>query len=142
MVPLSSSAIEQLTAVLRAGPPLKFAMLFGSVSKGTDGPRSDVDLAIFPADPALSLHDELSLQTQLSRSCGRTVDLVRLDRAPTVVKWQVVRHGRVLLNSAPFAAQRFIADSVAEYLDFAPAFERAAETFRRFLVAGGKGQSA
>lgn len=110
-------------------------MLFGSMAKGTDRPESDVDIGIFPEDPGLSLHDELSLQTELSRSCGRDVDLVRLDRAPTLVKWQIVRHGRVLLDSVPFAAQRFIADSVAEYLDFAPAFGRAAETFRRFLVA-------
>lgn len=28
-------------AVVRAGTPLRFAMLFGSVAKGTDGPKSD-----------------------------------------------------------------------------------------------------
>ena len=117
-------------------------MLFGSVAQGTDGPNSDVDLGIFPEDPALSLQDELSLQTELSRSYGRKVDLVRLDRAPTLVKWQVVRHGRVLMERVPSSARRFIADSVADYLDFAPAFERASETFRRFLVAEGKGQGA
>ena len=115
-------------------------MLFGSVAMSTDGPTSDIDIGIFPEDPALSLQDELSLQTNLSRSCGRVVDLVRLDRAPTLVKWQVVRHGRVLLDAVPFAAQRFIAESVADYLDFAPAFERAAERFRRILASERKGR--
>jgi hypothetical protein len=70
--------------------------------------------------------------------CGRTVDLVRLDKAPTLVRWQVVRYGHVLLENSPFAASRFVAASVAEYLDFAPAFERAAETFRRVLAAEGR----
>lgn len=139
MEPAASPALEQLTAALRVGPPLRFAMLFGSVARGTDSPTSDIDIGIVPADPGLSLQDELSLQTELSRSCGRVVDLVRLDRAPTLVKWQVVRHGRVLLDGVPFAAQRFIADSVADYLDFAPAFERAGEAFRRVLVAERKG---
>jgi predicted nucleotidyltransferase len=138
MVLSSSPELERLTAALRAGPPLRFAMLFGSVAEGTDRPTSDIDVGIFPEDPALSLQDELSLQTELARSCGRSVDLVRLDRASTLVRWQVVRHGGVLLEVIPFAAQRFIADSVADYLDFAPAFEQAAETFRRFLVAEGK----
>jgi predicted nucleotidyltransferase len=142
MVLSSSPELERLTVALRAGPPLRFAMLFGSVAEGTNGPTSDVDIGIFPQDTELSLQDELSLQTELARSCGRSVDLVRLDRAPTLVRWQVVRHGRVLLEGVPFAAQRFIADSVAEYLDFAPAFERAAETFRRFLVAEGRGRDA
>ena len=117
-------------------------MLFGSVARGTDGPNSDIDIGIFPDDPGMSLPDELSLQTELSRSCGRVVDLVRLDRAPTLVRWQVVRDGRVLLDTVPFAAQRFIAESVGDYLDFAPAFERAAESFRRFLVAEGKRHGA
>jgi predicted nucleotidyltransferase len=127
-----------LVAVLRAGPPLRFAMLFGSAAKGTQRTDSDVDVAIFPDDPQLSLADELSLQTSLTRTCARDVDLVRLDRAPTLVRWQVVRHGRVLLEPRPFTAARFIAAAIADYLDFAPAFERAAETFRRALIAAGR----
>jgi uncharacterized protein len=129
--------LKDLAATLRAGPPLRFAMLFGSVATATARANSDVDIGIFPVNPDLSLTDELSLQTELARVCGRQVDLVRLDRASTLVRWQVVRHGRVLVESEPFAAARFIADSIAEYLDFAPAFERASETFRRVLAAEG-----
>lgn len=114
-------------------------MVFGSVATGTARPDSDIDIGmIFPRDPNLSLTDELTLQTALARASGRNVDIVRLDRAPTLVRWQVVRHGRVLLENEPFAVARFTADSVAEYLDFAPALMRAAETFRRVLAAEGK----
>jgi predicted nucleotidyltransferase len=133
---------EQLAAVLAAGPPLRFAMLFGSTAAGTARPDSDIDIAIFPEDPELSLTDELSLQTALARVSHRNVDLVRLDRAPTLVRWQVVRYGRVLVENTPFAAARFTAASIAEYLDFAPAFERAAEAFRRVLASEGRGRPA
>jgi predicted nucleotidyltransferase len=126
---------ELLAAVLLAGPPLRFAMLFGSMATGMGTPDSDVDVGIFPADPRLPLQDELSLQTELARVCGRDVDLVRLDQAPTLVCWQVVRYGRVIMEATPFAAARFVAASVADYLDFAPAFQRATENFRRALVA-------
>ncbi len=110
-------------------------MLFGSAAKGKLRADSDFDVAILPADPYIALSDELALQAELTRVCERDVDLVRLDLAPTLVKWQVVRDGRVLLEQAPFAAARFAAVATAEYLDFAPAFDRATETFRRRLVA-------
>ena len=124
-----------LTAALRSGPRLKLAILFGSAAKGALRADSDVDVAILPAAQDIALHAELELQAELSRVCERDVDLVRLDLAPTLVKWQVVRDGQVLLEQAPFAAARFRAMAAAEYLDFAPAFDRASETFRRRLVA-------
>jgi predicted nucleotidyltransferase len=130
--------IEGLKAALNAGPPLRFAMLFGSAAKGTMRPDSDVDIAIFPIDPDLALGVELTLQADLNRVCGRDVDLVRLDQASTIVRWQVIRNGRLLIEPVPFSAARFTAVAAADYLDFAPAFSRAAETFRRRLVAIGE----
>jgi predicted nucleotidyltransferase len=110
-------------------------MLFGSAAKGNLCADSDVDVAILPAEHDIALSDELALQAELTRVCERDVDLIRLDLAPTLVKWQVVRDGQVLLEQAPFAAARFIAITTAEYLDFAPALDRATEIFRRRLVA-------
>ena len=133
-----SSLDRLLAAALVAGPPLHFAMLFGSEARGTRRADSDVDIGIFPVDAHLSLQDELSLQTELAHVCRRDVDLVRLDWAPTLVRWQVVRYGRVIMESTRFSAARFVAASVADYLDFAPAFERAAERFRRALAAAGR----
>jgi predicted nucleotidyltransferase len=127
--------LERLSAGLLAGPPLRFAMLFGSAAKGTMRADSDVDVAIYPQDSSLPLATELALQTELTRLCGRDVDLIRLDRAQTLVCWQVVRYGRLLIEQVPFSASRFTAHAIGEYLDFAPAFDRAAETFRRQLVA-------
>jgi hypothetical protein len=95
-----------------------------------------VDVALIPENPALSLHDELRLQSDLARACGRTVDLVRLDHAPTLVRWQVARHGVLLLASGPFEASRFIASAAADYIDFAPALEVAGERFRQRLAKG------
>src|ERR1043165_3865967 len=104
--------IDELVTALGAGPPLRFAMLFGSAARGGMRADSDVDIAIFPDDLRLSLADELALQAELARACGRDVDLVRLDLAPTLVKWQVARYGRVVLERTPFAAARFVASAV------------------------------
>jgi uncharacterized protein len=133
---LTLPALDLIVAALRGGPPVRLAILFGSTARGTQRSDSDIDIGIVPEDPELPLNEELTLQTELSRVSGRQVDLVRLDRASTLLRWQVVRHGRALVEAEPFAAARFTADTVAEYLDFAPAFERAAENFRRVLTAG------
>ncbi|MBI3270904.1 MAG: nucleotidyltransferase domain-containing protein [Planctomycetes bacterium] len=127
---------DRLRAALRAGPALRLAMLFGSGASGTLRPESDVDVAILPANPQQSLHEDLALQAALSMACGREVDLVRLDQAVTLLRWQVARHGRPLLAASPAEVSRFVADAASEYLDFAPAFERAAEVFRRRLLTG------
>jgi predicted nucleotidyltransferase len=47
--------LAQLEGALRAGPPLRLALLFGSVARGTQRADSDVDVAILPAAPELSL---------------------------------------------------------------------------------------
>jgi predicted nucleotidyltransferase len=127
--------LEDLMSALRAGPPLRLAIMFGSAARGAMHEASDVDIGIIPADPALSLAAELDLQVSLERVCGRPVDLVRLDRAPTLVKWQVARDAKVLLEGAPFEASRFIASAASEYLDFEPTFTEAAERFRKRLAA-------
>jgi uncharacterized protein len=126
--------MDDLVAALRAGPPLELAMLFGSAATGRMHAGSDVDVAIVPRDRNLPLADELSLQTELARICRRDVDLVRLDLASTFVRWQVAKSGRLLVEARPFSAKRFVAEAAAEYLDFAPAFERAMERFRARLA--------
>jgi predicted nucleotidyltransferase len=97
-------------------------------------PDSDVDLAILPADPGLPLALELDLTARLSAALRREVDVLRLDHAPTLLRWEVVRKGRVIWARSPAEAVRFRAEVAAEYADFAPAYREAAERFRRHLA--------
>jgi predicted nucleotidyltransferase len=128
------SLIAALEGACRSGPPLRLAVLFGSFAVGRPRSGSDVDVAIVPEDEGLALSDELALQVQLARACGREVDLVRLDLASTLVRWQVARHGRLIAEGRRGEFHRFRASAASDYIDFAPALERAGERFRRRLV--------
>lgn len=119
---------------LSAGPTLRLGVLFGSVARGRAGADSDVDVAIVPEDPALDLRAELDLQVALERAAGRPVDLVRLDRASTILRWQVATTGVPLLEGRRGAWRRFVAEAAIEHADFAPALARAADLFRRRLA--------
>lgn len=132
---LSEETIDRLRAALRGGPPLRFAVLFGSAAAGRLRPGSDVDVAIWPVDCDLPLRAELDLQAALARASGREADLVRLDRATTLVRWEVAHACKPLIEARPGAVARFMADAASEYLDFEPAFQRAAEAFRRALAS-------
>ena len=132
----SALPLADLKAALASGPRLRLAMVFGSAARGRLHQASDVDIAIIPEDAQLPLREELRLQVELTRVAGRDVDLVRLDRAPTLVRYQVAKHGIALFESGPFEAARFTAAAVSEYLDFEPSLRRAAEVFRRRVAAG------
>ena len=67
------------------------------------------------------------------------VDLVRLDTASTLLKWQVATTGVPLSEISPGEFAKFQARAASEYIDFAPAFAYHGEIFRRRLVEQGKG---
>lgn len=120
---------ERILAALRAGPPLRLAILFGSRASGRVHAESDVDVAIVPVDPELALSAELALQDAIARAANLDVDLVRADRADTVVRREIAR-GRPLLEERPGTFARFAADAMLEYLDMEPLL---IESRRRYL---------
>jgi predicted nucleotidyltransferase len=106
---------DRIRQVLLDGPPLRLAILFGSRARGAARPDSDIDLAILPVDPALSLRDESLLVANLEHATGARVDLVRVDRAPPALRWRIARDGIVLLSMPRQAAPRFLARAGIEH---------------------------
>lgn len=101
--------------MLREGPSLRLAILFGSRARGTGRPDSDIDIAILPTDAALPLRDESLLVTDLERATGAPVDLVRLDHATEALRWRIARDGIVLLSNPAHVAPRFLARTAIEH---------------------------
>lgn len=127
--------VDELVRTLRGGPPLRLAVLFGSGARGTMHAGSDLDIGIVPTSAGLSWAAETGLQADLAHACGRDVDVVRLDEATTLLRGQVARDGRPLLESTPGEFTRFRVAALIEYLDFLPAYDAAAECFRQSLLA-------
>jgi predicted nucleotidyltransferase len=90
--------LSALRAALRTEQNVRFALLFGSVAKGTSGPRSDIDVLVALRDERLERVVELS--TKLTAATGRRVDVVRLEDAQSE-PWflaDVIADGRVLVD--------------------------------------------
>jgi hypothetical protein len=94
-------------------------------------------VAVLPLEESADF-DDLSLQTALTLAAGREVDLIRLDRASTLLKWQVAKSAVPLFEATPGESARFRARAAGEYADFSPTYAQHAETFRRRLIKQGK----
>jgi predicted nucleotidyltransferase len=134
--------IDRIRRTLSQGPGLRLAILFGSAARGRAGPDSDIDVGILPSDPDLTLHAELDLQSRLERACGRPVDLVRLDTAGSLLRWEAARHGIPIFARSHADLVRFVARAAIEYADLAPALARASDLFRQRLIEGCTASSA
>ena len=124
--------LVKLRAPLEARADVKFALLFGSSAlRGPDQAR-DVDVAVALSAP-LSLLDLSALACELEAATGRDVDLVDLGEAPTLLRWQVLRYGRVILTRDRDACLSFQARVPIEHADLQFYFERESEGLRRAL---------
>lgn len=76
------------------------AYLFGSVARGTAGPRSDVDVGIlYQEDPPLTLEGlGLRLEGDLESLLGKPVQLIVLNHAPVDLAIRVLRDGKLLVD--------------------------------------------
>jgi predicted nucleotidyltransferase len=122
------------------GHGLRLAVLFGSGARDALRPDSDIDIGYVPLEPTMTLGEELALQATLEKATGRSVDLVRLDRASTLLRWRVAREGVPVLTLHPYEWPRFVAQAGIEHGDFAPTYARAAERLRRRIASGERGE--
>lgn len=78
------------------------AYLFGSMARGKETPDSDCDLAVLmpePWDPKDGLRCAAVMESELRALCGRPVDLVFLNDASALLRFEVIRYGQVLYTA-------------------------------------------
>jgi predicted nucleotidyltransferase len=127
------SELETKLRALLAGKDIQFAFVFGSsVRRGPDAAR-DIDLAVSTREP-LSLMQRGALAIELEGSLGKTVDVVDVGEASTLLRWEVVRDGRVVAARDEDALRAFRVLAPLEYADLRPYLDREAEGLRRALL--------
>jgi len=111
--------IHKLKEFLIADDGVKFAYLFGSQARQDIGPLSDVDVAVYLDDTQDFFQRRLTLMEALIKRLGREdLDLVVLNKAPVVLKFEVIKSGIVLKEDR---SRRVVFETTVmrEYLDTA-----------------------
>ncbi len=112
--------VHELTNFFRTIDSVNFAYLFGSIVRGDANDLSDVDIAVM-LDESLSKKDmlyvELDLISELTRVLkSDKVDLVLLNDAPLLLKYNIIKNGHVL-KSDEMKRVAFETGVMSRYLD-------------------------
>jgi uncharacterized protein len=106
-----------LRAVLEQVPAVRLAVLFGSAATGTERPGSDLDVGVSVAPGA---ERSPSIGVALERAAGRPVDLIWLDQAPPLLRFEIARDGVLLVERVPHGWADFRAHAMIDWWDWAP----------------------
>jgi len=128
--------IENLTRrlgeVLQERSDVRYALLFGSaVTRGPENAR-DLDVAVSFTSP-LSLMDLGRLAADLEAAVAREVDLIDVDEATTLLRWEIVRANTPIFVRDRDAWLELLTRVPIERADLEPYFERESRGLRRAL---------
>lgn len=131
-------SLEPLRRALVDRSDVRLAVLFGSAARKQETAGSDLDVGVLlEKDRSASLWD---VETALAEAVCRPVDLVDLRRAPPLLRFQIAREGRVLVERRPGDWRRFKLRAIRDWWDWAPTARalqrRATERLRRRLHHG------
>ena len=117
-VALMATITERLRTMLASRDDIELAVLFGSAAQGEMDAASDLDLAVRWArtEPM----DRKELFADIERAFGRTVDVVDLDSAPPQLRFEIARHGAVIVERTEGRWSRERARAFIDWWDFRP----------------------
>lgn len=110
--------ISTIKGYLSQQEGLVAAYLFGSVAEGMNHRLSDVDVALLLSpqlDSTTAFDLRLKVMAALKHRCHRPVDVVILNDASPVFRFQVIQQGQVLLGRDSTARCLFEARTMSEY---------------------------
>jgi len=125
---METSATERRLRDYFSTPPhgIVAVYLFGGEARGAPGPASDVDVAVLysGALPSTLGSPALTLEGELERLLGRTVDVIVLNSAPVDLVHRVLRDGRLVFEGDRSARIAFEVKARNEYFDLFPILRR------------------
>jgi hypothetical protein len=112
------SLTERLRDRASTLPAVQLAVLFGSVARGEGRARSDVDLGVWLEPDTVS--QRVEVEAELGRAAGRPVDVIVLNHAPPLLRFEVARDGVLLLECREGLWTDFKARAMVDWWDWAP----------------------
>ena len=88
------------------------------MAQGKARPKSDVDLGILldPYSPGLRFR----VEAELGRAAGRPVDVILLDDAPPLLRFEIAREGVLLFQREDHLWTDFKTKAMVDWWDWAP----------------------
>lgn len=127
--------LSVLAKVFEKYQEIQAVYVFGSAATGKANTGSDLDLGIVTRSS--SLHEKkLDILTDLARVGFCEVDLVYLDVNDIVLRFEVVKHNKVLYQTSDFDRGEYYSRILRQYFDFLPYLKVQREALKRRILHG------
>jgi len=104
---------------LESHPKVIFSYLFGSLTKGSPLPLSDVDIAVFLKKGVNIAENKLEILGELIDILQTDeIDLVVLNTANLPLVMNILRNKKIIVDKAPFSRHAFESMMMRKYFDF------------------------
>lgn len=95
---------------------IKLIYIFGSYAKGTNNKNSDVDIAVLL--DKYTPYDKINLISELVGILNRSdIDVVILNDANPILKFQVIKYGKIIYMVSEYEKVIFESKTMDEYMD-------------------------
>lgn len=104
---------------------IELAFVFGSVARGNLREGSDLDVALLlrrVPSPQKRLTLRTKVADKLSSLFGRETEVIFLNNAGSILKYQVARDGKLLFERHKSAEKKFRLNAIKEFFDYLPIF--------------------
>ena len=132
-------SVDQLAAaiapILAPYPAIEAAYLFGSRARCNAGPESDLDLGLVGESKSLQAL-KLDLLADLTAAGFDRIDLVDLDDADTVLRFEAISPNCLLYAREGFDHGSYFSRCLREYFDFQPYLQIQREALKARLLNG------
>jgi uncharacterized protein len=129
---------NRLFEICEAEPAIAAAYLFGSSVKGKTKKSSDIDVALLLNEKKISGFSILDFITAMEKNIGRKADVVILNTADEVLKYEVRRQGKLIFERSVEYRKQFEVKSRKSFEDFLYLHKR---YIKSVLYGGTNGQS-
>jgi uncharacterized protein len=138
-LPSAEAVTTILRQVLEPRPEIVAVYLFGSLARDRARADSDIDVALLlDRDFDLDAHPLYRLDRidELASALSRPVDVVLLNKAPLVLRNQVLTYGRLVYETNHRQRIDYEVRSRQAYFDFRPILDRIHASLRRQVKEG------
>lgn len=109
---------DLIAGVCRQHGEIIAAYVFGSQAKGETKPSSDIDIAVLLYELDKHSFDYLECKASLERMMNNDVDLIILNDAGELLKFQIRRDGRIVFDRDPRKRKQWVIMSRKFYQDY------------------------
>jgi hypothetical protein len=117
-ITLSDEIITKISQLCSEDPLIEAAYIFGSTITGKKKRSKDIDIALLIKEEGIKDFSILSFISFLERICRARVDVVILNNAGEVLKYEVRRNGYLIFERDPEKRKKFEIKGRKTYQDF------------------------